>query len=490
MARIHHARGDNQTARRLLEQAIQNNPWIPGLHNALGVVLSGCGDHERAIEAFGEAMRLAPTYAEAHYNRANTLARLGRFEDAVRCYLLVRELAPVDSSVAFNTGVALQKLNRHEESVEHLDSALRLGHDPFHTNRALAASLQMTRHYGRAIACFQSALAVAPDDPSTHTDLGMVLLQTGDFRSGWRHYGYRIDGDSSWRQHYAEVPRWDGTPYAGKTLLMLCEQGLGDSLQFIRYLPMAKSRGGRVILAVHRPLYGLFNDLPGADEVVCMGPDCREPVGFDMCCPILDLPGIFDTTLETIPADVPYILTDAGKMAYWRTRLAGPDFAVGIVWGGSLWGQPGDGRSCDLRHFTRLGRVPGVRLFALQKGPGAREIERWPGSEPPANLGDEFEDFSDTAAAIANLDLVVSIDTSVLHLAGAMGRPVWGLLPYEGDWRWLIDRQDSPWYPTMRLFRQSRLGDWANVLEHVAGELAHYAAAFARDRRGSVPILS
>ena len=272
--------------------------------------------------------------------------------------------------------------------------------------------------------------------------------------------------------HHYEQPYWDGGSFVGKRLLVHYEQGFGDNIQFVRYLPMVKQRGGTVIFEVRKPLYDLFGQIEGIDEFVEACPDGQAPrVDFDLHISPLDLPGLFETTLENIPCNIPYLCAEAEKTAYWRERVDSDSFKVGLVWSGSGLHGNDHNRSSVLRNFLPLTKIKGVKLYALQKGLAAREVKELAPEMRVINLGEEFEDFADTAGAIENMDLVISVDTCVLHLAGAMGKAVWALIPFEPEWRWMLDRKDSPWYPTMRLFRQKKRGDWDELFARVAEQL-------------------
>jgi hypothetical protein len=259
--------------------------------------------------------------------------------------------------------------------------------------------------------------------------------------------------------------------FAGKRLLIRYEQGMGDNLQFVRYAPMVKARGGTVIWETLGPLLDLLKEFEGIDELVEAASDGEPTVEFDLDVFVLDLPRMFGTTVETIPAEVPYLHAGRTKAELWRDRLIGDGFKVGIVWAGSARHTNDQDRSCALDEFMALAEVADVRLYGLQKGSSAAQAEHAPGPMAMVNLGEDLEDFTDTAAVIENLDLVVSVDTAVLHLAGAMGKEVWALLPFDADWRWMTDSLDSPWYPTMKLFRQRKPGDWDDVFSRVADEL-------------------
>jgi hypothetical protein len=367
--------------------------------------------------------------------------------------------------------VALQKQGQCAEAIEDCAKAIRLKPDYAEAYNAMAAALQMQGRHAEAIENYRQTLRLKPDYAEVHNNLGMVLLLTGKFAEGWAEYQWRLYAKDVAYPHRYENPRWDGSSFADRTLLVHYEQGLGDNLQFVRYLPMVKARGGTVIFEVRKSLLGLLRGFPGIDELVEASFDVKPAVDFDIYTSLLELPRIFGTTLETIPADVPYIHADSGKVEYWKSRLAGNDFKVGIVWAGKPTNKNDRNRSCPLEQFASLAQIPGVRLYGLQKGQAATQLEELSDKIAVTDLDSQIEDFTDTAAVIENLDLVVSVDTAVLHLAGAMGKPVWALLPFTSDWRWMLDRRDSPWYPTMKLFRQRKWGDWDDVFQRVAEEL-------------------
>ena len=293
-----------------------------------------------------------------------------------------------------------------------------------------------------------------------------MLLQ-GDFEQGWPEYEWRLLSRSGHSQ--ASLPATaaqDGSPLAGRTLLLHAEQGLGDTLQFIRYAARVPRDGGRVIVECQPPLLRLLAGLPHIDQVV---PQARAGTlpDFDVEAPLPSLPGIFRTTLANIPADIPYLRADAGLVAHWQRELEPlSGFKVGIAWQGSPENKGDRRRSVPLARFAALAEVAGVSLCSLQVGAGTEQLAE--ARFAIQDLGSRFKDFADAAAAVENMNLVVCVDTSLAHLAGAMGKPVWLALPFAPDWRWLLDRQDSPWYPSMRLFRQERPGDWDGVFARLA----------------------
>jgi hypothetical protein len=298
-----------------------------------------------------------------------------------------------------------------------------------------------------------------------------LRLLRGDFEGGWQDYEQRWAQPNVILRSFHE-PRWDGSPLEGKSIFVYAEQGLGDTIQFIRYLPLIKERGGTVLFGSPPGLERLFSGIPGVDRLIAGGAAVPP---FDVQAPLLSLPGIFGTTLATIPAAVPYLRADPGLVDHWRGELAPLEgFKIGVAWQGSPKNTGDRYRSFPLTHFESLARVPGVQLVSLQKGPGAEQMSGIGERFPILDLSDRLDKagaFLDTAAVMMNLDLVVTADTAVAHLAGALGVPVWTLLMLTPDWRWLLDRSDTPWYPTMHLFRQKRFGDWAEAFEHIAAEL-------------------
>ena len=466
---IAHQKGDDRLAADLINKAIANNSQVSQFYNNLGVVLKALGKLEEAVHAYEKALQLKPDYADACYNMGNSLGLLGRYADALERYNQALPLKPDDPYIYYNIGVAMQYLGRHAEAVENFSRAIQLNHNDTAVYCAMAVSQQILGLHTDAITTLREALRLSPNCAYTHADLGMVLLMTGNFTEGWERYQWRLE-HCCWVGKIPDRLRWKGSNFKNKSILVCSEQGLGDCIHFVRYIPMVKARGGTVVLGVYEQLYSLLKSFPGADETIKLSAE-NAPSAFDLYVPLMELPRIFGTTLETIPAEVPYIFADPVKVGYWRNRLSGPGFKVGIVWAGSAEHKGKHLRDCKFADFAALSAVEGVRLYALQKGKDAEQIKQSDGQIPVVNLGEQFRDFSDTAAAIENLDLVISVDTSVLHLAGAMGKPVWGLLCVAGEWRWLLDRRDSPWYPTMRLFRQKKLDCWADVFRDVAEQL-------------------
>ena len=467
------AQGKFDAAVEKCEKAVSLAPHYAKAYNTMGFSLEKQGKFTQAIESYRHAVRLAPDFAEAYNHLAVLLNAEGRSAEAIENYKRAIQIDPAYAEVYNNLGIVLKDQEQFEEAVAHFERALRLEPKFAEAYYNLANSLRDQGRCGEAVQNYRHAIRLKPDYTEAHWNLSLTLLLDGNFIEGWKGYRRRRNADLKILTdfHRSGKPRWDGSSFVGKTLFVHYEQGLGDNIQFARYLPMVKARGGTVIFETLRPLIGLFREFPGADELVEFSPDKKPSARFDVYTSLLDMPNIFETTMETVPAEVPYLHADPVKIRYWRDRLAGPDFKVGIAWAGSPTHGNDRYRSCRLRDFAPLVQIPGVRLYGLQKGNAAAQMHELAATLPVTNISEEFQDLTDTAAAVENLDLVISVDTCVLHLAGALGKPVWALLPFAPEWRWMLNRPDSPWYPTMKLFRQQKWGRWDTVFLRVAEEL-------------------
>jgi hypothetical protein len=331
---------------------------------------------------------------------------------------------------------------------------------------------KLQRRFEAARDCYEKAIAIKPDYHDARLNRGILYLLQGNFSQGWSDYEQRFF-HQDFEPRTFEKPQWDGLSLAEKRIRVVAEQGYGDIFQFIRYLPLVKARGGHVIFECYPEVYPALINCPGVDELVMGTASSPAQVEYDTYVFLLSLPMLLGTTLETIPSfEAPLSLPDE-VLEKWQQRLGGEDgFKVGIVWKSRPEHHTSRHRSCNLRHFGALTRIPGVRLYSLQKGIAQAKEEIAKTLIPLVDLEAELINFAETAAAIAHMDLVISVDTAVVHVAGVMGRPVWVLLNDVPDWRWFLDREDSPWYPSARLFRQSRPRDWNTVLETVIAELA------------------
>lgn len=459
----------------------------------LGFVL---GEQQKYVEAeacYRQALGIQRDVPEIHQNLGNALRDRGELEQALACYRYALQLRPDYSKAHVNLGVALIALGKAEAAVAHLKRGVELQPDFAEAFNSLGAALSVSRDFAAADAHYARAVELKPDYADAHWNRSLLWLLRGDFERGWPAYEWRWRCSRTLPKPAYNEPVWDGSPLNGRTILLFGEQGLGDTLQFVRYAEIVKARGGRVIVQCQRSLLPMLALCPGIDQLVAQG---ETPPAFEVQAALMSLPLILGARLETIPGQVPYLLADAALAEHWRWQLAPVrEFRVGIAWQGNTRYPWDRHRSIDLRHFAPLARVPGVRLISLQKENTAGRQE-----SPPADFGlvsgpagADFEcisfgglldraagPFMDTAAIIANLDLVVSSDTSIAHLAGAMAAPTWLALNHSADWRWLLDREDSPWYPTLRLFRQRQLGDWSGVFRDMAARLERVVAEAPR----------
>ena len=462
--------------RKSLEQAIEyyrkaadlRPDMVEAFYN-LGLALQECGRLSEAIECYRRVTAIQPDFAEAHNNLGIVLQENGEFDAAGDAYRQAICHRADYADAYYNLGSIRHLQHRLSEAIDYYRKTLVIRADHHKASNNMAKAFQDQRQIDAAIGWYKKALNIKPDYAEARFNLATAQLLKGDFEEGWKNYEFRFK-KSDWKRIYPRrfrEPRWNGEPFEGKRLYVHSEQGLGDMLQFARYLPMAKARGGQVVFETRQALIELFRGIDGVDQVVPLTLDADPAVDFDVFVPLLSLPGIFATTLASIPNKVPYLKADPGKSSAWGRRLAGDGLRVGLVWAGTATDPH---RASPLAWFAPLSTIGGIRIYGLQKGPAADllETEGLPQGMRMENIGREFEDFGDTAAAIENLDLVVSIDTSVAHLAGAMGKPVYLLLPNVPDWRWMLDREDSPWYPTMRLYRQEKPGDWGPPLTRVA----------------------
>jgi Tfp pilus assembly protein PilF len=462
-------------------QAVRLRPDYAEAHNNLGLALSEQGHWDAAVASHQQALRVWPDYADAHYNLGLVLAKMNQLDEASACYRQALRLKPTYAEAHNNLGVALGNQGRLEESVASFRQALQFKPDYAEAYYNLGLVLVKAGELDEAIACYHEALRLKPDYAEAHKDLALAWLVLGNFEQGWPEYEWRWECPDVDPRPLPQPP-WDGAPLAGHRILLHAEQGLGDTLQFIRYAPLVQQRGGKVVVRCQRRLLPLLASCPGIDRLVAW----EEAVpDFDVYAPLLGLPGIFGTTLATIPARVPYLAADAQLVEHWRRELdlcstPSPSgegsrireaFKIGIAWQGNPKHKQDRQRSVSLARFEILARLPGVQLFSLQVGPGVEQLRDQ--AFPVTDLGSRFDSasFQDVAAVMTILDLVICVDSALAHLAGALGVPVWVLLPYIPDWRWLLRREDCPWYPSMRLFRQKQTDDWDGVFERVVGTL-------------------
>jgi tetratricopeptide (TPR) repeat protein len=431
---------------------------------------------DEAIRTFDQALSLAPDDLAILKDRGTALAYLHRGEEALACFDHALDLNPGDTEFTYRRGKVLGRLERFDEAISCFDQVLAV--QPDHVDALVNRGhvLADLLRNAEAMACYDRVLAIKPDLPEAHWHRGCLLLGMGDYERGWKEYEWRWQvSEISDKPCEFQQPLWLGDKSIdGKTILLHAEQGLGDTIQFVRYVPLVAALGAKVVLEVQQPLKALLSPFDGACFVIARG-ETQPP--FDLHCPLASLPLAMKTRLETIPARTPYLSASQEHLAAWNERLPTTGrLRIGLAWAGNPAFPADRTRSIGLQRLTPLLSVPGFEFISLQKQlrPGDENILR----EHPelTHLGEEIADFYDTAAIVSQLDLVISSDTAVVHLAGALGRPVWVLLERVPDWRWLVERNDSPWYPTAKLFRQTKPGDWQSVIGGVTEKLLGLAS--------------
>lgn len=459
-----------EDAARSFEGAVRLRPAHADAWFNLGVARGELGRHVEALAAYDRAVTLDPGKADAHYNRGAAFDALGGTAEALAAYERALALQPGHAQAHHNRGVALARAGRAGEALAAFERelALRPAHAAAHVHRAIV--LNDLDRPAEALAACDRALALAPEHASAHWNLADCRLILGDFARGWEQYEWRwkLPARRDAVRAFAQ-PLWlGGEPLAGRTILLHAELGLGDTLQFCRYATEVARSGARVVLETQRALVPLLATLEGVEELVARGDVLPD---FDCHCPLLSLPLAFRSDVGSVPASVPYLKSDPARVEAWRGRLgAATRPRVGLAWSGSQ-GLANDKRSMALADALPL-LDPGIEWVSLQKEVRGADAALLAAHGELRDASTGLGDFADTAALIELLDLVVTADTSVAHVAGALGKPVWILLPSNPhDWRWLLACEDSIWYPTARLFRQGAPGDWAGVVARVAGEL-------------------
>jgi tetratricopeptide (TPR) repeat protein len=454
---------------------------IAELHAIRGNALCGLRRYEEAVVSYDRALSLRPAIAEVYHNRGNALHELRRFEEALASNDCALALRPDYAEAHYNRGNALHVLKRFEEALASYQNALALRPDCAEAIANRGATLHDLKRYDEALENYDRALALRPDYADAHYNESLCRLLLGDFDRGWQKH--------EWRWQTAQLknakrdfpqPLWLGSEnIEGRTILLHAEQGLGDTVQFCRYAPLVAARGAHVILEVQKPLRELMTTLAGAVQIVARG----DPLpAFDLHCPLLSLPLAMATRLETIPSATPYLAASATGTRAWQARLgAHQKPRIGLVWAGSPRKElPGANRidsqrSMAFDQLAALFQIAECDFYSLQKGDDAvRQLRASAWRHAVVDWTDDLQNFSDTAALMENLDLIISVDTSVAHLAGALGKPFWLLNRYNSCWRWFADRHDSPWYPTARLFRQDATREWGPVIARVAATLHDY----------------
>ena len=411
------------------QETIRQNPKFAAAYFNLGVIFQQKEQIDKAIIYYEMAIGLNQEFVEAHHNLGIALKDKGLFDEAVLCFHRVLQLKPNHADAYYNLGNTLVAKGEFED----------------------------------ALKSYRRAIEITPDHADALWSIALLQLRSGDFENGWKGYEWRWKLQGIIDKRSFSQPLWDGSDISGKTILLHAEQGFGDTIQFVRYAPMVSDMGAKVIVECQEELVSLLKNVEGIHSVIPC--DKQLPV-FDIHYPLLSLPYLFGTKLENIPAKIPYIHADETLVQKWRNRIESPasSFKIGLIWAGDPKLKFGHSRSCPLELFSSLAELDDFIFYSLQKGESSEQATNPPKGMKLIDYTEDIHDFSDTAAIMNNLNLIISVDTAVAHLAGALGKRVWVLLPFVPDWRWMKDREDSPWYPSMRLFRQPSSGDWQSVM--------------------------
>jgi tetratricopeptide (TPR) repeat protein len=494
-------------AERLLRAAVKANPQAPPGWSNLGHALHALKRVPESLECLDRARALAPGDVDIANQRANVLLSLGRPREALAEFQIVLQRVPQHLEARLNSGLAQAALGLPELALAEFDAALALapGHPAVQYNRgvvlidlgryadavaandgALAAApeyanawlnrgkaLAQLRRFDEAIASYYEAIALRKDDANAHFNRALAQLTLGRYAEGFADYEWRWRRTGMAPQKSRGRPLWLGEyPLARKTILLHAEQGLGDTIQFARYAPALAESGAKVVLEVQAELQSLLSGLDGIDAVIARG---ETPPPFDVHCPLGSLPLALKTELSAVPAAIPYVAAGDSHVAKWSARLGAlPRPRVALAWSGNASHDNDRNRSVAFAKLVPLFSATGASFVSIQREVRDGDAEKLAAEKRVTHVGAELDDFSDTAAVLAQCNLVIAVDTAAAHLAGAMGRPVWVLVPYAPDWRWTIDGETTPWYPTARLFRQTAPGDWDSVIARLAAELAHF----------------
>lgn len=468
--------GDAPIAADYFDRALAHLPLSLERLSHAAAANQAAGRHARAVELLERLLDTSPRNLDALLSAGRSYSELGQYEDALRALTRARALNHRAWQIPYNIGRTLGLLRRFDEEIAQYRQAIELKPDNATAYVNLGVALRDQRRFDEALAAFKKALQIAPNDAGARTNRAQTNLLLGRYEHGWREYEWRwLDGGQ--RHEFGECAWLGEHPLQGKTLLVHSEQGFGDTLQFVRFVPWLAATGGRIVLRVQDPLVPLLKGFPGADLVI--GASDEVPA-FDYHCPLMSLPHALNAHRRPIPAE-PYLHADPVLRERWRHRLPGESarVRVGIAWSGSRTHLNDRFRSMALVDWAPLLDIDAAFVSLVKD---VRECDRatLQGAPHIAQVADALHTFAETAALIAELDLVICVDTSVAHLAGALGKPVWVLLPFMPDWRWLLDRSDSPWYPTARLFRQPARGDWPTVISGVRSALSEFVEGARR----------
>jgi tetratricopeptide (TPR) repeat protein len=462
--------GEYKEAVALLTRAVELGAKDAATHRALGAALGRLDRHDEAIAALRRAIEIDPNDHEAHNQLGNRFKHKGMAREAEASYRTALQIKPDYVDAHNNLGNLAYRVGKLEEAESFYRAALRIRPDYADGHGNLGIVHMGMGRYEEAVATLREALRLRSVYPEATSNLSQALLVMGAFKEGWDKYEMRWKLPALAPRPFRQ-PLWHGESLIGTTILLHAEQGAGDVIQFVRYAPLIRDLGATVVVELPKELMRVLAPIAGPRiRLVAKGSPLPH---FDVHCPLLSLPGALGCDLGNIPASVPYLTAEPDLVARWRARLDGaPGPRIGLVWAGNPQHANDHNRSFRPLAFKPFWDIPGLRFFLLQKQPRDSDAADLAELGPHVDLGPELQDFADTAAALSALDLLISADTSIVHLAGALGRPVWTMVPFSPDWRWLLGREDTPWYPTMRLFRQPKRRDWRSAMARVAEELA------------------
>lgn len=480
MAEAHNSLANGLRSKGLIQEAIAAYQRAVGLKEDfaeafynLGTALRETDCVEEAVKAFRKSLALQPESADAANDLGSALRETGQIEEAEAVLRQTVQRWPQFFKAHNNLGNALRMLGQFDEAERAVRAALKLRPDIAEIHINLGNVLREKGDIDGAVAATRGALRLRPDMADAHQNLGSHLLLAGRYLEAWpeHEWRWRCQGMTPWRAATLR-PQWDGSNLHGRTILLYSDAGLGDAIHCLRYVPLIADRGGRIVVECPEGLHRLVGRLKGVEQIFTEA----DPLpSSDVQCALMSLPGAFGTTLESIPSRFPYLPVDESLAERWRKQLSNyPHPRVGLAWAGNPKNTVDRRRSMRLAMLAPLAEAGKITFHSLQMGEAAKQITQSPQGLEVVDHSRDLGDFAETAALVQNLDLVISVDTSVAHLAGALGKPIWTMLPYVPDWRWMLNREDSPWYPTMRLFRQTSVGDWPGVVRRIANSLADF----------------
>ncbi|WP_321494917.1 tetratricopeptide repeat-containing glycosyltransferase family protein [uncultured Desulfobacter sp.] len=470
-----HASGRLKEAEQFYRQVLAQVPDHPDANNFMGVLAYNVGKNDLAIAYIRKAIERMPLNSGCFNNMGNVFQQQEKYRESVKWYEMSVRIKPANKMAHNNIAVAYLNLGILDKALASVKAAIDIDPEYAEAHSNHGEILRAMGDNDGALVAINKAISLSADMVSANWNRALIWLSQGNFQDGWPAYEWRWRRPTTRSRVFAHGTAWQGQDVKGKVLFVYEEQGLGDTLQFIRYLPKLQALGARVVFETGTSLIRLVADNRLYDRllVALKSVDTRPVDRFDFHVPLLSLPHLLKTKIDTIPDTIPYLKADPALCRVWKNRISGDNsFKIGLVWAGRPDHKNDVNRSIHLSLFETLGKIEGASFYSLQK----EKHEKWTNMEGltlfEKDLGPEISDFADTAAIIENMDLVISVDTSVVHLAGALGKPVWTLLPFSADFRWLLEREDSPWYPTMRLFRQTCAGEWMPVMQRVQQALA------------------